>query len=369
MDAPGPIDGVQFRLLGFDEIACWQDDDHLAAFQAFLPGARRLLDQPYKARASAINIKNLNSCAQDALGIATIDETTARAFFERRFQPFEICPNEFADQSYPGFVTGYFEPEVMASQEQSDEFPIPLLKRPPDLIDINDGNRPANMDASFRYGQISSGIISEYSDRSAIMTGVLDDQNLELVWLKNKVDAFFIHVQGSAKLRFENGAVMRVTYAAKTGHPYTSLAKLLCKRLEIEPANMTADRLASWMHSNPDKLDELLARNRSYIFFKEQTGLNPQDGPVGAAKIPLIAGRSLAVDRTIHTFGIPIWVSTKSPLPGDASTFNRLMMAHDTGSAIIGPARGDIYVGSGDEAGIKAGKIRHSVQMVMLVPK
>ena len=162
---------------------------------------------------------------------------------------------------------------------------------------------------------------------------------------------------------------MRVTYAAKSGHPYTSVAKVLCAQTGIAPETMTADRLADWMRAHPDQIDSLLAHNKSYIFFREGEGLSVDEGPVAAAKVPLIAGRSLAIDRLIHPFGTPFWVATSQPLAMQQQPFARLMMAHDTGSAIVGAARGDLFMGSGDDAGLVAGRIRHRAAMTVLVPK
>ena len=364
-----PIDDFDLVKRSFDEITGWTLDDHAAALEAFLPSARKVIENTYKTRATGVDIARFQAVARRALELNNHSNQQAREFFEDNFLPVEIVKNGSVSKAFDGFVTGFFEPEIEASDKKSDEFPVPLLRRPANLIDIDDGNRPSGMDSSFRYGLLKDNLITVHPDRDAINRGILDGQGLELFWLRNKVNAFFVHVQGSARLKLEDGSVRRVTYAAKSGHPYTSLAKILIASLGVTPESMTADRLAEWMHNNPDQLDDLLAQNRSYIFFREEVGLDLSLGPIAAAKVPLISGRSLAVDRTIHTFGLPFWVSTKSPLPDDNIPFNRLMMAHDTGSAIVGPARGDLYMGTGKEAGLKAGRIRHSANMIMLMPK
>ena len=356
---PTLLSSVSFR-----EIPNWENDDHLAAFESFLPSAKRMVETPYKTRGLGVDGLALAHVSKAAVELSKkkVTASIARSFFETAFEP-----NGFKNET--GFLTGYFEPVVSASKVCSSEYPEPLFMRPPDLLDVTDGNRPIEMDASFRYGRKTELGIEEYYNRQEISTGALSGQGLELVYLKSKTDAFFIHVQGSAKLELEDGSLMRVTYAAKSGHPYSSIAKVLCSQLNIPPAEMTADRLKDWMNANSEELDELLFHNQSFIFFEEVVGTEPSDGPIAAAKTPLISGRSMAVDRTLHTFGSPIWLMTKKPLPDDTEPLSRLMVAQDTGSAIVGPCRGDIFVGSGDAAGFIAGRVRHESEMIVFVPK
>ncbi|MEE9313900.1 MAG: MltA domain-containing protein [Rhizobiaceae bacterium] len=358
------INSIKLVKLSFDNIIGWSDDDHLVAFLAFLPGAERMQSTPYKTRGLDVDGEALRRAGAAALDINHPTASLARQFFENEFLPHKVTP-----ENGDGFVTGFFEPLVKASLVRSNKYSVPLYCRPPELIDLDEHNRPPSMNEYFRFGQVGSNGVEEYFDRPAIQSGALEGRGLELVWLENKVDVFFIHVQGAAKLALDTGGMMRVTYAAKSGHPYTSVAKVLCKRMGVQPAQMTADRLADWMRSNPDKIDELLTHNRSYIFFKQVEGLDHNQGPIAAAKVPLVAGRSLAVDRTLHTFGVPIWLTTETPLPEEKTPFSRLMIAHDTGSAIVGSARGDIFTGTGEQAGLIAGRIRHDASMTILVPK
>ena len=374
------------RPSDFADLKSWESDNHLDAFNAFLVSARHMIKMPYKTRDLGVDGIALCRAANIALNLfqknnspsanmsANMSASVARQFFEQEFVPHKVITKE----GNKGFVTGFYEPLVPASLKQSDRFPIPLYRRPSDLIDVGDDNRPQGMDPYFRFGRRKDNSfenngtkdngIEEYLDRLAIQSGALKGQGLELVWLENKTDAYFIHIQGSAKLALDNGETMRVTYAAKSGHPYTSVAKILCQQTGVAPQDMTADWLADWMRENPIKLDTLLAHNRSYIFFKQVHGLQLEEGPIAAAKTSLIAGRSLAIDRALHTFGVPIWLTLNKPLPDEKQLFNRLMFAHDTGSAIVGPARGDIFTGTGEQAGFKAGRIRHAAAMTVLVP-
>lgn len=265
-------------------------------------------------------------------------------------------------------LTGYFEPLVEASPVRTVRLSEPLLARPPDLVDARDV-APGNRDTDHRYGRVVDARLVPYHDRAAIRGGALEGRGLEIAWL-DPVDAFTVHVQGSARLGMGD-RTLRVGYAAKSGHPYTSLGRVMRERLGVSPDQMTMDRLTAWMRQHPDELDALLALNRSYIFFTaipDRPGGDPTLGPTAAAAVPLTPGRSLAVDRTLHAFGLPFFVSSAEPLPGEAAPMRRLLVAQDTGSAITGPARGDLFVGTGDEAGLVAGRINHRADFVVLLP-
>ncbi len=198
------------------------------------------------------------------------------------------------------------------------------------------------------------------------MAGALAGERLELVWLKDAVDAFFIHVQGAARVALPDGTTMRVTYAAKSGHPYTSIGRVLVERGALTRETATMQGIRAWLGAHPGEAAAVMAANRSFIYFREAEVVDRSLGPVAAAKVPLTAGRSLAVDRLIHAFHTPIWVETMLPSGG---TFRRLTIAQDTGSAIVGPARGDIFFGSGDAAGEIAGSMRGGGRFVVLMPR
>ncbi len=356
------VQPAKLEAVAFGDIVGWSEDSLTEAFRAFQASARQMVETPFPTKSLGINGIRLKEVADIALTSGQLDQKKARSFFEQHFTPHRIVSGQ------NGFLTGYFEPVVEAARKPDATYRYPLYRRPDDLIDLRDHNRPSHMDPSYRFGRKTDEGIDYFFDRAAIDSGALDDQGLEIAWLADRVDQFFVHVQGSAWLRFRDDQMMRVTYAAKAGHPYTSLGKLLCQRLGVPPAEMTADRLADWMRANPDELDEVLANNRSYIFFRE-VEQNKEEGPIGAADCPLIAGRSLAIDRTAHTFGTPVWISSHAPFVDSGQPLRRLMIAHDTGSAIVGPARGDIFIGSGAQAGLLAGKVRHEIDMIVFVPR
>jgi membrane-bound lytic murein transglycosylase A len=177
-------------------------------------------------------------------------------------------------------------------------------------------------------------------------------------------------VQGSARIRLADGSVMRVAYAGRNGRPYTSIGRLLVQQGEMDLESMTLEKLMGWLKQHPGPARDLMRQNQSYIFFREASELAPGDGPIGGAGIPLVPWRSLAVDRTLWAYGLPFWLEGELPVTlAEAEPLRRLMIAQDTGSAIVGPARGDFFFGSGAEAGRRAGLLRHQTRFVVLKPR
>jgi membrane-bound lytic murein transglycosylase A len=354
------IDPVLYPI-SFSGIDGWRDDDHIAALAAFRIGAAAIAAAPPKTRALGVDGRGLPGIAQAALQISATDRHAARLFFERRFVPHRVRA--------AGFVTGYYEPEVEAGRARTDRFTFPLYRRPPDLVDVSAVDPPPGWDPGIRFARATASGLRPYYDRSAIEGGALAGRGLELAWLADAVDAFFIHVQGSARLKFAVGETMRIAFDGKSGHPYTSIGRLAVERglLSLEEAHK--DGLEAWLKSRPAEGRALMRENRSFIFFRE-ADLKDDDGPLGAAGVPLSAGRSLAVDRALHTFHIPVWVDARglADPARPAESFRRLMIAQDTGSAIVGPARGDIFFGSGKAAGSAAGRVRHDASLIVLVP-
>jgi membrane-bound lytic murein transglycosylase A len=225
------------------------------------------------------------------------------------------------------------------------------------------------MDPYFAFGRLREGVVDEYPDRRAIEQGYLNGKGLEIAYARSIVDVFFAHVQGAARLVFPDGKLIRVTYAAKTGHPFSGIGKLLIDRGEIDPKTVSMQSIRQWLADHPNQVDEVLWHNRSFIFFREAEVGDTKLGPIAAAKVALEPGRSLAVDRTFHTFGVPFFISSDTLLHIDGGKpFRKLMLALDTGSAITGPARGDIFTGSGGEAGRLAGSVRNSADFFVFIP-
>jgi membrane-bound lytic murein transglycosylase A len=358
----------EYRLVkrSFAELTGWEDDDPrplFAAMRSCLSHIRNV--KPYRTGALGLTADELASFLEAAPASAP-SAAEAREVFERLTVPFGIERGH--DRS--GFVTAFYEPEVEVSAEPDGEWCYPFYRRPDDLVDIDDATRPSGLDPSYMFARRTLAGLEAYADRRAIDCGSLDGLGLEIAWARSKVDVFFAHVQGAARLKYRDGSVRRITYSAKAGHPFSPIGKLLIERGEIEASDISMQSIRLWLARHPEQVDDVLWHNRSYIFFREAEVADPALGPVAAAKVPLVPGRSLAVDRQIHTFGYPFFIrsDTLTHLDG-GRPFARLMLALDTGTAIVGPARGDIFTGSGFEAGELAGTVRNDADFTILIPK
>lgn len=355
-----------FALRHFGDLPGWASDDLQPAFEAFRRSAFRVLEKPYRSGSLGVTFESLAPAFAAARDHEAHSPAEAKGFFETFFHPAWVTPEGGREK---GFVTGFYEPEAKASPVRTPDFSVPLLRPPPELVEIGEESRPPGLDPSFRFARQTPDGLAEFWDRRAIETGALAGRGLELAWLGSKVDAFFIHVQGAARLLMPGGRTMRVTYAAKSGHPFTGVGKVLADMGEIPLAEVTMQSIRAWLGKNPERVDEILWRNRSFIFFREADVDDAALGPVAAAKVPLTPGRSMAVDRLLHTFGTPFFVHAPMLTAFDGKPLRRLMIAQDTGSAIIGPARGDLFAGSGPAAGEIAGVVRHEADFFALLPK
>jgi len=353
------------KPVDFADCPGWRDDRQVEAFRAFARSAERVREKPYKSGSLGISFGALAPIFADSRETIVESDSQARAFFEKWFRPALIENTDAAS----GFVTGFYEPEVVASPARTATFTVPFLRRPADLVDVDDNNRPDGFDPYFAFARQTSAGLIEYFDRPAIESGALDGRGLEIAYVASQVDAFFIHVQGAARLKMTDGLLRRITYAAKTGHRFTGIGKILLESGEVAPDKMSMQSIRAWLADHPDKAQALMWNNHSYIFFREAEVEDELLGPIAAAKVPLTGGRSLAVDRLLHTFGTPFYIHSPELKAFGGDHFSRLMIAQDTGSAIIGPARGDLFAGSGDAAGEIAGGIRHKADFYALVPR
>ena len=242
-----------------------------------------------------------------------------------------------------GFVTGYYEPIIDGSRTQTDVYTVPVYRRPSNLFVR--GFKPGavglpNKGEVFR--KIGRRKLVPYYDRAEIEDGAIAGRGLEICWLKNQTDLLFTQIQGSARVRLEDGSTMRINYDAHNGYPYTPVGRILIDRNIIPKEQMSMQRIREWMEQNPDGAKELRRQNRSYVFFRE-VQLSDKDEAVGAQGVPLTPGRSIAVDKSLHVYGTPFFIEGELPIESEQSKtpFRRLMVAQDTGSAIVGPARAD----------------------------
>lgn len=347
---------AQVEPLAFAKMDGWKDDDHAAAFDAFLKSCSAILRGGKAMRAARPVYGGLyNACGKAAtLAVGTVDRAQARKFFEDNFKPVRILPAVHTYGYYTGadgFYTGYYEAEVAGSRVKTEDYNVPIYRVPAKLA----GKK--------------SRVFSQY-DRTEIERGALAGKGLEICWIKSPVDAFFAQIQGSTRVKLDDGELLRLNYIASNGKPYTPVGRLLIDQGVYTPEEMSMDKIREFMEANPDEGKALREKNRSFVFFSE-TQLGPTDECVGAQGIPLTPWRSIAVDPSIHVYGTPIWIDAKFPITGDLpqDTFQHLMFAQDTGSAIRGAARADIYFGHGEDTPHIAGRIKQFGKFVMLMPK
>jgi membrane-bound lytic murein transglycosylase A len=269
-----------------------------------------------------------------------------------------------------GFLTGYYEPIVEGSRFPTREFSVPLYRRPSDLVapGVANGGPFPNTGRAFR--QAPTGELVPYYDRGEIEDGALDGQRLEICWLRSAADALSIQIEGSARVRLEDGTLLRLSYDAHNGYPFVPIGRILIERHFVPRDEISIQRIREWMRDNPEAAKMVRRQSRQVVFFRI-VGLNDEREAIGAQGIPLTAGRSIAVDKALHAYGTPFFIEADLPLtgPSSRSPFRRLMIAQDTGSAIVGPSRADLFFGAGEEAGQIASRIQQSGRMAMLVPR
>lgn len=348
----------------FSSLDGWAEDEHEAAFQAFRKSCEKLHSGTPPLR-PARRMDGLLAAICGRASNVQVDKDSARRFFETEFEPWLITT-----ESGTGLLTGYYEPEFQGSLTKTTEFSVPLLARPDDLETIPAGESRPGIDAGLLAARRLPGGFAPYPDREAIEGGALGDKAVPLVFLRRPSEAFIIQVQGSARIALDGGGLARVAYAGRNGQPYTSIGRLLIEQEAIAPDDMSLERLMGWLDAHPDQAKDLMHQNKSYIFFRIADELLPEEGPIGGAGMALIPGRSLAVDRRFWSYGLPFWLEGKLPVAeGREEALRRLTIAHDTGSAILGPARGDFFFGSGAAAGTRAGLLRHQTRFTVLQPK
>jgi membrane-bound lytic murein transglycosylase A len=306
------------EILSFDDLEGWADEDFATAFEAFNQTCPDLRQEDWAA-----------VCA-----FAT-SRPEPRRFFELFFRPVRIGRGESA------LFTGYYEPELRASPVRTALFKHPVFRLPPEV-----------------------GSDTPWLTRAEIVEGeVLAERELEIAWLRDPVDLYYLQLQGSGRLRMTDGRLLRLGYAGQNGHPRRSIGAELVRRGVFEAHQVSSAVIRNWVRRNPESGHDLLNHDPSYVFFRVLERHPAEAGPLGAMNRPLVAGRSLAVDPAFTPLGAPVWIETEGQSP-----LRRLMVAHDTGGAIKGPQRADIFFGTGPEAGELASVVRDRGRMVVLLP-
>jgi membrane-bound lytic murein transglycosylase A len=305
-------------ILPFSELEGWTTDDHEAALGPFLETCRDLDDPDWTA----------------LCGVAS-DAGDARQFFELFFRPVLITDGS------DGLFTGYFEPELQGSPVRTPRYRFPVHAMPPEARQT----RP-------------------WLTRREILTSdVMENRGLEIAWVDDAVELFFLQVQGSGRIRFPDGRMIRVGYEGANGHPYSSVGQELVRRGVYQPHQVSAQVIANWVRRNPEQGQALLHVNDSYVFFREVSQVPAGKGPLGAMNRSVTPMRSIAVDPAFVPLGAPVWIETDGETP-----LRRLVIAQDTGSAIKGAQRADIFIGTGEDAGRVAGRIKDGGRMIVLLP-
>jgi membrane-bound lytic murein transglycosylase A len=356
----------------------WEADDHAAAFATFLTSCRPLLRASVQEGDKRPMYLALTQVCRQALAVGRLTDDQARIFFEHNFRPLHIT--KLGDSA--GLLTGYYEPIVDGSRFPTGIFKVPIYRRPPDLVPPRNSTGPGFPNKGQSLRRTSSGALMPYHDRGQILDGALDGKHLEICWIKNQADALTIQIEGSARVRLEDGTILRINYDGHNGYPFVPVSRILIERNIIPRKEMSLERIREWMHANPQSAEEVLRQNRSFVFFrivglsddrepKDAQGASHDREAVGAQGVPLTPGRSIAIDNALHVYGTPFFIQADLPLTGETRSvsFDRLMIAQDTGSAIVGPARADIFWGAGDRAGRLANHVHHPGNFALLVPR
>ena len=358
-----PADRLALKPVSFAALPGWGSDAMAEAVPALRRSCRRLAGRPRDRAIGPVAIPgtlgDMTSACIAAQRLPAGDDAAARGFFEMWFRPFRVTGKNGSD----GLFTGYFEIELDGARRRSATYSVPVYRPPGDRVTVDLGAFDAKLAGKSVIGRIAGGRLRPYHSRGAIDRGALKGRNLELLWLKDRLDAFMLHVQGSGRVRFADGKAVRIGFAGHNGHAYRSIGRDLIERGELPPDKASWPDIRAWLEANPDKSAELLAVNKRYIFFKETKG----GGAVGAQSVTLTPGRSMAVDTRYIPLGLPLWLDTHWPGEGERP-LRRLMMAQDTGSAIKGAVRGDFYWGTGDAALGQAGRMKSAGRYYLLLP-
>lgn len=345
---------AEAKILSFADLKGWEEDRQAEALEAFRRSCQRIRKL---APSAALDRKNEHSALygtagdwQPACNVALQmqgkDDKAARLFFEQWFLPVAL----FEKPDVKPLFTGYYEPELNGSLTRGGPYQTPVLAPPPGFV------------AARARGEMGP-------SRAAIEAGALDTDKLALVWLDDPIDAFFLHVQGSGRVRLPDGKIERIGFAAKNGLPYTSIGKVLIERGALSRESVSMQSIRAWLSLNPDQARDVMQKNESYIFFKRLADMPADHGPLGAEGVPLTTARSLAVDREYHPMGTLLWLDSRYPQAGGSGPLRRLMVAQDTGTAIRGIHRGDVFWGSGDEAARLAGHMNERGRLTALLPR
>lgn len=352
IELPPPIVKVEPLLpVGWDQVDGWLLDRPAAALEAFQKSCRAIGKR-----------ERWQQVCAEAVTISPVGHLVAREYFERFFQPYQVR-NE--DGSSAGMITGYYGPELLGSRLPTEEYKYPLYSQPDNMLIIDLDELYPELSKYRLRGRIVGNRVVPFFERAEIDNGGNPLFGQELFWVKDPVDLFFLHIQGSGRIRLPDGELVMVNYANQNGHPYRSIGKLLLERKAMTRDQMSMQNIRRWVKENPEAGKQLLSENPSYVFFRELSA--EFTSPPGALGVPLTALRSLAVDPHTIPLGAPVFLSTT--FPGTDNPLQQLMVAQDTGGAIKGQVRADFFWGMGNDAGKIAGRMKQDGRLWVLLPK
>ena len=346
-----------------DSLPGWKNDKVLNAFPALQKSCRSILKKLNRRQSSKKKLKKHSSWQNvcDQITTNSFGEDSFRDFLKSKFNAYQIRYRG----SDEGLFTGYYEPTLDGSLKLSREYKTPIYPKPTDLIHVNLGEWKESLNNSRILGRVVGNKLKPYFSRSDISKGALDREITPILWLKSEIDAFFLHIQGSGRVVLPDGEVYRLGYAGKNGRKYYPIGRYLIEIGAIPKENISMQSIKKWLRENPGKKKDVMNMNPSYVFFRK---LNGKDGPIGAQGVVLTSGRSLAVDRHYSKLGAPVWLSANFE-DEEGKKLQRLMVAQDTGGAIKGPIRGDVFWGSGKIAERLAGIMKAKGSMYVFYPK
>lgn len=360
--SPKP-DRLTLEPVAFAELPGWSRDDVAEAVPALRRSCSKLAIEPDDGNAgpagTALRVRDWRAACGALAGISDSDGAAARAYFEHWFRPYRAGNNGEPE----GLFTGYYEPELHGARMHGGRYSTPLYGLPADLVTAELGDFDAALKGRRIAGRVTEGVLKPYLTRAQIEAGALHGAAPVLVWVDDPIDAFFLQIQGSGRVMFADGAMMRVGYAASNGRPYRSIGKLLVERGAMTLEEASLQTIRAWLRAHPADAKAVMDENAAYVFFREILG----DGPIGSEGVVLTPGRSLAVDPRFVPLGQPIWLNIEGPEEG--KRLRRLVIAQDTGAAIKGPVRGDLFWGSGPEAEAMAGPMHAQGEYYLLVPR
>ncbi len=348
---------TNFEPVAWNALPGWLQDDPAAAWPALLASCRAPRMPPAWGEfcRAAFAVDARNGPAQRAL-----IETRLRAY--RVVTRSQDSRHERLEQ---GLITGYYEPVLHGSRKRGGKFQTPLYAVPEDLVSVELGDLYPALKGERIRGRLQGKRITPYPDRTQLADGKML-AGREIVWVDSAIDAFFLQIQGSGRVQMEDGSTVRLAYADVNGHPYRAIGRYLVERGELTLEQVTAPALREWLAAHPERQAEVFNTNPSVVFFREEKNGDPAVGPRGALGVPLTAGRSLAVDPRLLPLGAPFFLATTHPVTG--ALLQRLMLAQDTGGAIRGALRADLFWGLGAEAGEAAGHMRQDGALWLLWP-